>query len=82
MRIWQCAKEESPRGKDYWVPAEIGDPKSSEERDTKRIPISAFLMSGGGVEITADNGDIVELNAFFVKAVDGKKMYRIEISQK
>lgn len=82
MYIRQLPKETSPAGKDYWLAAEIGDPQSSDERNTKRIPLSAIKLNDGKIEALADNGDKVELKIYYLKTENGKKLYRMEIKQK
>lgn len=82
MYIRQLPKDESPAGKDYWLAAEIQDPTTPDEKNTKRIPLSAIKLNDGKIEAIANNGDKIELKFYYLNTTDGKKLYRMEIESK
>ena len=63
------------------MPADIDNPQSDVERDTKKIPLDALMFNGDPVVITADNGDRVLLKAFYIGVANGQKMYKLQMLQ-
>ena len=67
MYIRQLPKEVSPAGKDYWIPADIGEPSSEDEQNTKRVPLSAFVLKSENPLLTSNEGRVLTPSNF-VKA--------------
>ena len=63
----------------YVIPIEIQNPETEAEYDSRRTPLSVFVLNGSEeIEMTADNGDRIVLKVTSFKGADGQTYYSLD----